>query len=97
MGHRIPTIIPEAVRWDAERQAVVFGVAIGERRGVVRSARRVFQRLLPERPTPQAVRRGVLPPANPLESIVEPKLHRRQLAEDSKVEISGRLARGVKT
>jgi hypothetical protein len=51
MGHRFPTIIPEAVRWDAERQAVVFGVAIGERRGVVRSARRVFQRLLPERPT----------------------------------------------
>ena len=57
MGHRFPTIIPEAVRWDAERQAVVFGVAIGERQGVVRSARRVFQRLLPERPPSGAQRR----------------------------------------
>ena len=30
-----------------------FGVEIGEYRGVVRVARRVFQRLLPERPTPE--------------------------------------------
>jgi hypothetical protein len=35
-----------------ERLAVEFGVEIGDRRGVVRVPRRVFQRLLPERPTP---------------------------------------------
>jgi len=37
----------------ADRQAVEFGVEIGEYRGVVRVPRRVFQRLLPERPTPE--------------------------------------------
>src|SRR5215831_1097555 len=42
---------PEDVRWYAERQAVEFGVEIGEYLGVVRVPRCVFQRLLPERPT----------------------------------------------
>lgn len=46
---------PEDARWNAERQAVDFGVEIGEYRGVVRVPRRVFQRLLPERPTPEGV------------------------------------------
>jgi hypothetical protein len=44
---------PENARWDAEQQAVEFGVEIGEYQGVVRVPRRVFQRLLPERPTPE--------------------------------------------
>jgi hypothetical protein len=44
---------PEDARWNALRQAVEFGVEIGEYRGVVRVPRRVFQRLLPERPTPE--------------------------------------------
>ena len=39
---------PENAHWNAERQAVEFGVEIGEHR-VVRVPRRVFQRLLPER------------------------------------------------
>jgi CheY-like chemotaxis protein len=43
---------PEDARWNAERQAVEFGVIIGEYEGVVPVPRRVFQRLLPERPTP---------------------------------------------
>jgi hypothetical protein len=43
---------PEDARWNAERQAVEFGVEIGEYCGVVRIPRRVFERLLPERPTP---------------------------------------------
>ena len=42
---------PEDAAWNAERWAVEFGVEIGEYRGVVRVPRRVFQRLLPERPT----------------------------------------------
>jgi len=41
------------IRLTADRQAVEFGVEIGEYRGVVRVPRRVFQRLLPERPTPE--------------------------------------------
>src|SRR6516162_6739403 len=44
---------PEGARWNADRQAVEFGVEIGEYRGVVTVPRRVFQRLLPERPTPE--------------------------------------------
>ena len=35
------------MRLTDERQAVEFGVGVGECRGVVRVARRVFQRLLP--------------------------------------------------
>jgi hypothetical protein len=41
---------PEDARWDAERQAVEFGIETGEYQGVVRVPRRVFQRLLPEQP-----------------------------------------------
>jgi hypothetical protein len=55
---------PENARWDPERQAVEFGVEIGEYQGVVRVARRVF-------PTPVAgaadtgtVRRSLLPAAD---------------------------------
>ena len=55
---------PEDAHWNAEHQAVEFGVEIGEYRGFVRVSRRVFQRLLPERPNPRALRRGVLPPAD---------------------------------
>ena len=44
---------PEDAHWNADRQAVEFGVEIGEYRGVVRVPRRVFQRLLPEAPTPE--------------------------------------------
>ena len=48
-----PNCISEDAHWNAEPQAVEFGVEIGEYRGVVRVPRRVFQRLLPERPTPE--------------------------------------------
>jgi hypothetical protein len=47
---------PEDAHWNAERQAVEFGVKIGEYHGVVRVSRRVFQRLLPEVAHPRAVR-----------------------------------------
>jgi hypothetical protein len=47
----------EDAHWNAERQAVEFGVEIGEYRGVVRVPRRVFQRLLPERPPLNAASR----------------------------------------
>src|ERR1700730_7965890 len=44
---------PDDVRWNAEREAVEFGVGVGEYRGIVRISRRALQRLLPNRPTPE--------------------------------------------
>ena len=81
---------PENARWDAERQAVEFGVEIGEYRGVVRVPRRVFQRLLPEGPTPERCVEAYYLQRTRFESIAERKLRRRQLTEDGNVEITGR-------
>jgi len=79
---------PEGARWNADRQAVEFGVEIGEYRGVVRVPRRVFQRLLPERPTLSA--EAYYLQRTRFESVAERKLRRRLLTEDGNVEISGR-------
>ena len=51
------------LRTNAERQAVEFGVEIREYRGVVRVPRRMFQRLLLERPPPpeRCLLRGARP------------------------------------
>ena len=84
---------PDDARWNAERQAVEFGVEIGEYRGAVRVPRRVFQRLLPERPTPERCVEAYYLQRARFESIAERKLHRRQLTEDGNVEISGRDVR----
>ena len=81
---------PEDAHWNAERQAVEFGVEIGEYRGVVRVPRRVFQRLLPERPTPERCVEAYYLQRTQFESVAERKLRRRQLTEDGNVEISGR-------
>jgi hypothetical protein len=80
---------PEDARWNADRQAVEFGVEIGEYRGMVRVLRRVFQRLLPERPTPERCLEAYYLQRTRFERIAERKL-RRQLAEDGNVEITGR-------
>jgi len=81
---------PENAHWNAERQAVEFGVEIGDYRGVVRVPRRVFQRLLPERPTPERCVETYYLQRTRFESIAARKLRRRQLTEDGNVEISGR-------
>ena len=81
---------PENVRWDPERQAVEFGVEIGEYQGVVRVPRRVFQRLLPEGPTPERCVEAYYLQRTRFESIAERKLRQRQLTEDGNVEITGR-------
>ena len=81
---------PEGARWNAERRAVEFGVEIGEYRGVVRVPRRVFQRLLPESPTPERCVEAYYLQRTRFEGIVERKLRRRQLTDDGNVEISGR-------
>ena len=82
--------ILEDAHWNADRQTVEFGVEIGEYRGVVRVPRRVFQRLLPERPTPQRCVEAYYLQRTRFEGIAERKLRRRQLTEDGNVEISGR-------
>jgi hypothetical protein len=81
---------PEDARWNADRHAVEFGVEIGEYRGVVQVPRRVFQRQLPERPTPERCVEAYYLQRTRFESIAERKLRRRQLAEDGNVEITGR-------
>jgi hypothetical protein len=81
---------PENAHWNAELQAVEFGVEIGEYRGVVRVPRRVFQRLLPERPTPERCVEAYHLQRTRFERIAERKLRQRQLTEDGNVEISGR-------
>ena len=81
---------PENAHWNANRQAVEFGVEIGEYRGVVRVPRRVFQRLLPDQPTPERCVEAYYLQRTRFEGIAEHKLRRRQLSEDGNVEISGR-------
>ena len=44
---------PEDARWNDDRDAVEFTVLLGEYEGTVRVARRVFQRLLDQLPTPE--------------------------------------------
>ena len=69
---------PEDAHWNAERQAVEFGVEIGEYRGVVRVPRRVFQRLLPETPIPERCVEAYYLRRTGFESIAERKIRRRQ-------------------
>jgi hypothetical protein len=77
-------------RMKKERQAVEFGVVIGEYEGVVLVPRRVFQRLLQERPTPERCVEAYYLQRTRFERVAERKLRRRQLAEDGNVEITGR-------
>ena len=81
---------PEDARWNDERQAVEFSVEVGEYHGVVRLPRRVFQRLLPERPTPERCLEAYHLQRTRFERAAERKLRRRQLTDDGNVEISGR-------
>jgi hypothetical protein len=81
---------PEDARWNPDRMAVEFGVEIGEYRGVVRVPRRVFQHLLAETPTPERCAEAYHLHRTRLELIAERKVRRRQLSNDSNVEITGR-------
>jgi hypothetical protein len=71
--------LPESARWNAEWQAVEFGVEIGEYHWVVRVAQRVFRRLLPEIPTPERCIEAYYLQRTRFERIAERKLRRRQL------------------
>jgi hypothetical protein len=81
---------PENARWDAVGQAVEFGVEVGEYQGVVRVPRSVFQRLLPESPTPERCLEAYYLQRTRFETIAERKLRVRQLTDDGNVEITGR-------
>jgi len=80
---------PEDARWNAECEAVEFGVGIGEYQGVVRVPRRVFQRLLPECPTPERCLEAYHLERTRFERVTECKLLGRQLTDDGNVEITG--------
>jgi hypothetical protein len=81
---------PEDARWNNDLQAVEFGVGIGEYEGVVRLSRRVFQRLLPQSPTPERCLEAYHLQRTRFERIAEHKLRRRQLTDDGNIEITGR-------
>jgi len=81
---------PEDVSWNADRQAVEFGIEIGEYAGTVRVGRRVFQHLLSESPTPERCVEGYHLHRTRFEQIAERKVRRRQLTEEGNVEITGR-------
>ena len=89
MGAPMFFTFPKDARWNAERQAVEFGVEIGEYQGVVCIPRWVFHRLLSEPPTPERCVEAYYQRTR-FERIVERKLRQRQLTEDGNVEISGR-------
>src|SRR6185295_8570899 len=77
-------------RWNPDRSAVEFSIGIGEYDGVVHIARRVFQRLLGESPTPQRCLEAYYVDRTRLELIAERPVRRRQLTDDGNVEITGR-------
>ena len=66
-----------------------FGVEIGEYHGVARVSRRMFQRLLPERPSPEQCVEAYHLQRTRFETIAERKLWWCQVTEDGNVEISG--------
>ena len=81
---------PEDARWNEDRQAVEFGIDIGEYEGVVRVPRRVFQRLLDGAVTPERCVEAYHLQRTRFELAVERKLRNRQLTDDGNVEITGR-------
>jgi hypothetical protein len=81
---------PPDARWNSGRSVVEFGIGVGEYEGVVRVARRVFQTLLPEAPTPERCLEAYHFHRTRLELIAERKVRRRQLTDDGNVEITGR-------
>jgi uncharacterized protein DUF1488 len=81
---------PEDARWNPDRQAVEFGVSIGEYEGVVRVPRAVFRRFIDGAVTPERCIEAYHLQRTRFELITERKLRRRQLTDDGNVEITGR-------
>jgi hypothetical protein len=81
---------PPDARWNPDRNAVEFGIGVGEYEGVVRVGRRVFQSLLDQSPTPERCLEAYHLHRVGLELIAERKVRRRQLTDDANIEITGR-------
>src|SRR5258705_8919780 len=81
---------PPDARWNLDRNAVEFGIGVGEYEGVVRVSRRVFQILLPEAPTPERCLEAYHLHRTRLELIAERKVRRKRLTDEGNVEITGR-------
>ena len=81
---------PEDARWNPDRQAVEFGISIGEYEGVVRVPRDVFRRFIDGGLTPERCIEAYHLQKTRFELIAERKLRRRQLTYDANVEITGR-------
>jgi len=81
---------PEDASWNADRQAVEFGVRIGEYDGIVRVSRQVFRNFVEGAATPERCLETYHLERTWFERIVERKLRNRQLTEDGNVEITGR-------
>jgi hypothetical protein len=88
---------PEDARWNADWQAVEFGVAIGEYEGVVRVGRQVFRRFIDGAVTPERCVEAYHLQRTRFECIAERKLRNRQLTDDANVEITGRDLREPKS
>ena len=89
---------PEDARWNAERQAVEFGIGVGEYEGVVRVPRQVFRRFIDGGVTPERCLEAYHLQRTRFELVGERKLRSRQLADDGNVEINGRdLASNTKS
>jgi Protein of unknown function (DUF1488) len=86
---------PEDARWNDARQAVEFGVGIGEYEGVVAISRQVFRRFIDGAVTPERCIEAYHLHRTRLERIAERKLRNLQLTDDGNVEITGRDLRGV--
>jgi hypothetical protein len=87
---------PEDARWNPDRQAVEFGVGIGEYEGVVRVGRQVFRRFIDGSVTPEGCIEAYYLHRTRFERIAERKLRSRQLTDDANVEITGRDLRNCK-
>jgi len=81
---------PEDARWNAETQAIEFGVGIGEYEGVVRVPRQVFRRFIDGAVTPDKCIETYHLHRTRFEMIAERKLRQRQLTDDGNVAITGR-------
>ena len=81
---------PEDARWNPDREAVEFGVGIGEYKGVVRVARQGFRCFLDGSVTPERCLEAYHLQRTGFERIAERKLRQRQLTDDANIEITGR-------
>ena len=81
---------PEDARWNPDREAVEFGVGIGEYEGVVRVGRQVFRGFLDGSVTPERCLEAYHLQRTRFERAAERKLRQRQLTDDANIEITAR-------